>query len=152
MIAGFRTQADLLSVPCEAVIQRGLKEKVSLLLEGVHVQPDLLKQIPQDPDAVVVHVMLAVLKQKALKKRIKGRSTKVPQRRFERYLASFEDIWNLQTYLLDEADDNQIPIIVNDDKEHAIREIMKTVVDRLMDDFSSTPSEVFGQHPLARSH
>jgi len=67
MVAGFRTQAELLSVPCEAVIQRGLTERVSLILEGVHVQPNLLSQIPQEHDAVVVHVMMSVLKQKELK-------------------------------------------------------------------------------------
>jgi len=151
MVAGFRTQADLLSVPCEAVINRGLKERVSLLLEGVHVQPKLLSQIPQDQDAVVVHVMLAVLKQKELKKRIKGRSTKAPQRRSERYLSSFDDICRLQTYLLDEADQHEVPIIVNEDKEKAVREIMKIVVGRLKDEFSTTADEVFGRHLAAHN-
>lgn len=144
MIAGFRTQAHLLSVPCEAVIQRGLKEGVSLLLEGVHVQPNLLKQIPDDHGAVVVHVMLAVLKQKELKKRIKGRGTKIPQRRSERYIANFDEIWRLQTYLLDEADQHEVPIVVNTEKEKTSQAIMKIVVDRILDDFSSTPDQVFG--------
>ena len=148
IIAGFRTQADLLSVPCEAVIQRGLKEKVSLLLEGVHVQPSMLKQIPEDNDAVVIHVMLAVLKQKELKKRIKGRSTNVPQRRSERYLANFDAIWHLQTYLLDEADQHDVPIVVNDDKEKVMQEVMGIIVDHLVKNFSSTPKEVFGLHTL----
>ncbi|TNF93685.1 MAG: hypothetical protein EP297_12285 [Gammaproteobacteria bacterium] len=145
LIAGYRTQADLLSVPCEAVIQRGLKEKVSLLLEGVHVQPSLVNSISKEEDAVVVHVMLGVLKQKELKKRIKGRGTEVPQRRSERYLANFEDIWRLQAYLLDEADRNQVPIVVNSNKENALREVMKIVVDRLEDEFTSTPAAVFGR-------
>jgi len=149
MIAGFRTQADLLSVPCEAVIQRGLTEQVSLLLEGVHVQPNLLSQVPQDQDAVVVHVMMAVVKQKELKKRIKGRGLKVPQRRSERYLSNFDDICRLQSYLLDEADEHDVPIVVNDDKEKAIREVMKIVVAHLKEHFSSTPDEVFGRHIVA---
>jgi len=149
MITGYRSQAELLSVPCEAVIQRGLKERVSLILEGVHVQPHLLSQISQDQDAVVVHVMLAVLKQKELKKRIKGRSTKVPQRRSERYLSSFDDIFRLQAYLLDEADEHEVPIIVNEDKESVVNDVMKIIVDRLQEDFSSTPDEVFGRLPAA---
>ena len=149
VISGYRTQAELLSVPCEAVIQRGLKEKVSLLLEGVHVQPSMLKQIPEDNDAVVIHVMLAVLKQKELKKRIKGRSTSVPQRRSERYLANFEAIWHLQTYLLDEADQHDVPIVVNDDKDKVMQEVMGIIVDHLVKNFTSTPKEVFGLHTLS---
>jgi len=146
MVAGYRTQADLLSVPCEAVIQRGLTERVSLLLEGVHVQPNLLSKILQEQDAVVVHVMLAVVKEKELKKRIKGRGTKVPQRRSERYLSNFDDICRLQSYLLDEADEHDVPIVVNDDKEKAIHEVMKIVVAHLKERFSTTPGEVFGRH------
>ena len=150
MIAGFRTQANLLSVPCEAVIQRSLQERASLVLEGVHIHPSLLEQIPQDHDAVIVHVMLAMLKQKELKKRIKGRGAKIPERRSERYLAHFEDIWRLQTYLLDEADEHQLPIVLNDSKEGAIREIIKIIVDSLIKDFSSTPIKVFGRNSMAR--
>jgi 2-phosphoglycerate kinase len=152
LIAGYRTQADLLSVPCEAVIQRALKEKVSLLLEGVHVQPSMLKTIPKDQDAIVIHIMLGVLKQKELRKRIKGRGTEVPQRRSERYLANFEDIWRLQAYLLDEADLNRVPIVVNSSKESAMKEVMKIVVDRLEKEFSSTAAEVFGEeHKLDKA-
>lgn len=148
MLAGFRTQAHLLSVPCEAVIQRGLQERVSLLLEGVHVQPSLLEQIPQDHEAVIVHVMLAILKKKELKKRIKGRGGKNPHRRSERYLDNFEAIWHLQSHLLDEADQHDVPIVVNNNKDTAIREIMKIVVDSLMKDFSTTPVKVFGTNSM----
>ena len=114
----------------------------------MHVQPSLLQQIPEDNDAVVIHVMLAVLKQKELKKRIKGRSTNVPQRRSERYLANFEAIWYLQTYLLDEADQHDVPIVVNDDKDKVMQEVMGIIVDHLVKNFSSTPKEVFGLHTL----
>ena len=117
-------------------------------LEGVHVGPSLQDKIPKDTDAVVVHVMLAMLKQKELKKRIKGRTVEAPQRRSERYMANFEDIWALQAYLLDEADQAEIPIIVNDDKDRAMREIMKIVIRRLAGEFLTTPRDVFGgKHP-----
>jgi len=151
MVTGYRTQADLLSVPCEAVIQRGLTEGVSLLLEGVHIQPGFLSRISNAQDAVVIHVMMAVLKQKELKKRIKGRATKIPQRRSERYLTSIEDICGLQSYLLDEADQHDIPIIENNDKERAIQEITKIVLDNLQERFASTPDEVFGHNSTANA-
>ena len=145
LVAGYRTQADLLSVPCEAVIQRALKEKVSLLLEGVHIAPPLLQKVPKDSTVVAMHIMLAVLKQKELKKRIKGRSVEAPQRRSERYPDSFEDIWRLQAFLLDEADQAETPIVVNKEKEEAMQEIMKIVITRLTETHSASPREVFGK-------
>ncbi len=146
LVAGYRTQAELLSVPCEAVIQRALKERVSLLLEGVHIAPFLLHKIPKD--TLVVHIMLAILKRKDLKKRIKGRNVKVPQRRSQRYPASFEDIWRLQTFLLNEADQAEVPIVENKDKEETMREIMKIVINQLSKHYSASPKEVFGdKHP-----
>lgn len=147
LIAGYRTQAELLSVPCEAVIQRTLKEKVSLLLEGVHIAAPLLKKIPKD-NAVVVHIMLAVLKQKDLKKRIKGRNLKVPERKSAGFPDSFEDIWKLQTYLLDEADQEDVAIVDNLEKEETMREIMKIVMNQIAKKYSITPKKLFGDEYL----
>ena len=140
---GYRTQAELLSVPCEAVIQRAMGERVSLILEGVHVQPTLLDKINDDGAAVVVPVMLAVLKPEALRLRIRGRGTHAPQRRSERYLENFDAIWRLQSYLLSEADRCGMHIIANDDKEKVVNQIMRLIINRLAPGFSATPREVF---------
>lgn len=132
---GFLAQADLLSVAIEAVTTRALRERVSLILEGVHVHANLVERIPNDSDAVIAPIMLAVLKRRNLRERIKGRGTRAPQRRSARYLEHFDEIWQLQSFLLSEADRAKIPIIVNDDREQAIREIMRTVIDQLSKDF-----------------
>lgn len=141
---GYRSQTELLSVPCEAVIQRALKERVSLILEGVHVHPSLLDYIDRREDAVIVPIMLAVLKKDRLKKRLRGRGKRAPERGGKRYLSHFERIWDLQTYLLSEADQHGIPIIINDDREKATVEIMRTIIDVMAEGFSGTPVEVFG--------
>jgi len=85
---GYRSQADLLAVPCEAVLQRAIEESVPIILEGVHAHPDLMDRLPDDTDAIVVHATLAVLKSKELKARLRGRGTEVPQRRAKRYIRS----------------------------------------------------------------
>ena len=49
MIAeGYRSQVELLAVPCEAVLQRAVEECVPIILEGVHAHPDLLACIPEE--------------------------------------------------------------------------------------------------------
>ena len=143
LVDGYRAQADLLSVPCEAVIRRTLQEGTSLVLEGVHVQQELVSRIPKDSDAVVVFVMLAVLSPERLRERIARRGNEAHQRRAERYLENFEQIWRLQSHLLSEADRWHVPIVLNHNREQVIRDLMKTVVDRLLIDFSAAPQEVF---------
>lgn len=142
---GFHAQADLLSVACEGVVQRALRERVSLILEGVHICPSLLEKIHGaiDGNALVVPVMLAVLDRDELQERIRGRGVAAPQRRAKRYLESFDAIWRLQSVLLDEADAARVPILQNDDKDKVFREIMRHIIGLLSRDFSRGPAEVF---------
>jgi len=140
---GYCRQADILSVAIKAVLHRALHERVSVIVEGVHFHPSIIKNIMEPGDALVVPVMLAVLKKKRLQSRIKGRSTNVPQRRAERYLEHFDSIWKLQTFLLSEADQTDVPIITNTDRDDVFREIMLYTIDRLAADFNKTPEQVF---------
>lgn len=142
---GFVQQANLIHVACEAVINRAVQERVSLVLEGVHVLPSLQQRIPKETDALVVPVMLAVLKRGHLMRHIKGRGSGTSQRRSDRYLNNFEDIWRVQSYILSEADRTRTPIVVNSDKEDTIREIMRIIGDKLSQGFDRSPKDVFTQ-------
>jgi len=141
---GYCRQAEILSVAIKAVIHRALHERVSVIVEGVHFHPSIIKNIIEPSDALVVPVMLAILKKKNLQSRIKGRSTNVPQRRAEKYIEHFDSIWKLQTYLLSEADQADVPIIINTDRDDVFREIMLHTIDKLSEDFNKTPEQVFG--------
>ena len=145
VIDGYLQQANLIEVACQAVIERAIQERASLVLEGVHVLPLLQEKVPADTDAVVVPIMLGVLKQKHLMERIQGRGTSTPQRRSERYMDNFEDIWRVQTYILSEADRTGTAIVINRDKETTIRESMRIVGDSLAQNFNQSPEEYFMQ-------
>jgi len=141
---GYRSQVELLAVPCEAVLQRAVEECVPIILEGVHVHPDLLARAPGNSDVITVHVTLAVLKSKDLKSRLRGRGVEVPQRRTKRYLNNFESIWSLQSYLLSEADRCDVPIITNEDKDKSVLQIIRQVNGELARHFTGTAQQVFG--------
>ena len=145
VVDGYCTQADIMSVAIIAVIKRALRENVSLILEGVHLHPAYVETLVKSKEAVVIPVMLGVLKRKKLQQRIKGRSTKVPQRRAEKYLKHFESIWWLQSYLLSEADRVGCTIIINDSRNDVLREIMLTTINKLAEDFDKTPAQVFDE-------
>jgi 2-phosphoglycerate kinase len=144
LINGYRSQADLLAVAIEAVIQRALREQVSLILEGVHIHPAFMEKQGENNEAVVIPIMLGVLKRKQLQRRIHGRGTAAPLRRGDRYLQHFDEIWRLQSYLLSEADHANIPIVANIDRDKVFREIMRITIATLAKDFNNTPQAVFG--------
>ena len=143
LINGYRSQADLLAVAIEAVIQRALREQVSLILEGVHMHPAIVENLTKNNNAVVIPIMLGVLKRKQLQRRIHGRGTDVPQRRGDRYLKHFDEIWRLQSYLLSEADHANIPIVTNSSRDKVFREIMRITIEILTEDFDKTAQAVF---------
>ncbi len=141
---GYLTQAEMVSVACTAVIQRAIKERVSLVLEGIHVHPLLLNRIPHDTDAIIVPIMLGMLRSKELKHRLHGRGKRTPGRRARRYLENFDAIWALQEFLLSEADDSSFAIIQNDDADETMREVLSIIMARLAEAFAGTPEEVLG--------
>jgi 2-phosphoglycerate kinase len=140
----------LLAVACEAVMARAVEESVPLILEGVHAHPDLIKRAPTNSDAVLVQVMLAVLRSKDLRARLRGRGVEVPQRRAKRYLNKFESIWALQSFLLSEADRCEVPIITNQDKDRSVMQVILHVNQELTRQFHGTPETVFGAAVVAQ--
>jgi 2-phosphoglycerate kinase len=143
LVNGYRSQADLLAVAIEAVTQRALRERVSLILEGVHIHPAIEEKLSKHDDAVVIPIMLGVLKRKQLQQRIRGRGSDVPERRASRYLKHFDEIWRLQSYLLSEADRANKPIVINNDRDKVFREIMRITIETLAEDFTASPQDVF---------
>lgn len=141
---GYRVQAELLAVACEAVIQRAIRESVPLILEGVHVHPNLLQRFRDHAEAIAVHVTLAVMNAEELKSRLHGRGAEEPHRHARRYMERFDSIWRLHSFLLAEAERCDTPIIPNDDKEAAVFQITGTINSELSRRFSGSPAAVFG--------
>jgi len=147
IVSGYRSQTELLTVACEAVVQRAVRERVSMVLEGVHIDATTVKRLRGSGDVVVVPVTLAIIKPDVLRKRIRGRGTSATQRRAQRYLKNFDAIWQLQSYLLSEADKEQMSIVINDEREHTIAEVLRIISDMLSAKLEPSLKRVF---PAAR--
>jgi 2-phosphoglycerate kinase len=140
MIAGYLSQAEQVGVGIEGVLRRAENEQVSLIIEGVHVHPALQEQIASDSDALVVPLIIGVLRKKRLRKRLIGRGQQISSRRSERYIENFEHIWELQSFLLSEADHFNVPIIENTEEEDTMRAIMHTISDRVAEEMEHVPA------------
>ena len=146
MVDGFLMQAAEVGVGIEGVFRRAVRERVSLVIEGVHLHPRMQRTMASGKDAVVVPVLLATTRKKVLQKNLKGRGVQVPSRRAERYLEGFEQIWELQNFLLSEADDHDVPIITETDPDEMVRRIMRVIADRLKGEYSGDPALVLPRH------
>ncbi len=126
LLQGFHRQVELVELACCAVLQRAVDERVSVILEGVHIRPSLLHHLSTD-DAVIAPFMLGVLDKPTLVSHIKRRKTETEALRAARYLEKIDDIWQLQSALLSEADNADIQILNNLASENTVREMIKTI-------------------------
>jgi len=134
LVSGFKMQSDMVSVACEAVLNRAINERVSMILEGVHLGPSLYRKM-RKVDAIVVPIMLSVLDQKRLKRNFKGRSKDAEKRAAKRYLDNFDMIWQLQATILSDADAADIEIVDNVDIDETISDICRTVTETMEADY-----------------
>lgn len=133
VITGFQSQFAAMKLALEATINRAIRERHHLILEGVHVVPTELNLDIRNQDAILVPMKLAVMKKSWLRKQLKRRDRENGGSPNSRYLEKLDDIWELQSWLLSLADRAGIPIIqnwliedtVNEALEHVTKVIMK---------------------------
>jgi 2-phosphoglycerate kinase len=131
VIAGFLAQYANIRAALEATVARAIKERHDIIVDGVHVMPMELDLARASEVAVVVPVMLAVTTQQQLANQLTWRSREQPDRGSSRYLEKLDAIWELQSFLLNLADDARIPIIANWTIEDTVRDITLEVNQRI---------------------
>jgi 2-phosphoglycerate kinase len=132
VITGFLSQINTMQPALDAAISRASLESQHLILEGVHVLPTHLSLKDVSGDVIVIPIMLATMDKASLRKRFKARARISEERKAEKYLNHIDDIWELQSYLLDEADRVGVPIIANQAIEETISEVLKIISDTII--------------------
>jgi 2-phosphoglycerate kinase len=132
VIAGFLSQFVTMKPALGAAISRAVKERHDLIIEGVHIAPSMLDLEEAQKNALVVSLMLATMEKAALEKQLKRRGREKSGRQASRYLKHIDDIWELQSYLLSEADNAGVPIITNWHIDTTVREVLNLVMAKVM--------------------
>jgi 2-phosphoglycerate kinase len=124
VIDGFLAQFEAVRQGLVATVNRAVKENQDMIVDGVHVLPNRLKfDIPREL-AIVIPLMLVVTNKKTLGKRLKLRAKEQPGRASTRYLKRLDQIWQLQSFLIAEAERQGIPLISNDSMEKTLEEVL----------------------------
>jgi 2-phosphoglycerate kinase len=132
VITGFLSQFLTMKPALGAAVSRAVKESHDLIIEGVHIAPTLLDLKHAQENAIVVRLMLAVMEKTLLEKQLMRRGRERTGRQASRYLERINDIWELQSYLLSEADNGGVPIIPNRQVDATVGEVMKLIMAKIM--------------------
>lgn len=130
MIAGFRAQSDTLAATVDAVIKRSVRERASIIIEGIHIHPDYYRRVIRE-EAVVIPFLLINPSTEKLKKHFLRRGELAPSRGATRYMDNFSAIWQIQDYLVGEAERCGVPSILNMDMDETLQTVIDVITRRL---------------------
>ena len=131
---GFDRQADEVEVAIKALLDRAQKEQASIIVEGVHVRPSIIKRLNLESDVILIHVVLMVDRQKTLKQFFKGRSVTTRRRPGDHYLNNIDAIWALQSVIVSEANECNVPVVINEEEEtNTMVRIFSVIASRVAD-------------------
>ncbi len=139
---GYLTQAERVGVAISAVMTRAVTEGVSVIIEGIHMHPQLMRDLDKETDAIVVPILIAVPKRKNLRKQLKGRGQQISSRRSQRYMDNFDSIWALQSFLIEEAEQYDVTIVPNSELEDTTALVKEMIAEVLAEHFDGSPSKI----------
>jgi 2-phosphoglycerate kinase len=146
VITGFVSQFAAMKPALEATVKRAIEERHHLILEGVHVISTELEFSAGDARALIVPFTLATMTKDLLSRQVKRRGREKSEHQTSRSLQHLDDIWELQSWLLSEADKAGIDIIQNWYIEDTVREAMDLVIRKIMERYPPHPDgEVWEQ-------
>jgi 2-phosphoglycerate kinase len=103
ILAGFIHHVDTVCVGIEAVIERALKEGISIIIEGVHIVPGFIKKELIEKNNVVLFTLM-VSDEEIHKGRFYSRSRQLWSRRpLQLYLDNFDSIRKTQNYFINQG-------------------------------------------------
>jgi len=128
VVVGFREQAQKIAVGVHALFDRAVAENTSMLIEGANLVPGMLDLARYADQAHVSFIMTGTLDRDAYRSRFAMRSAKARGRSADRYLEHFDDILEIQNYLLAEAESHGLPIVDNLHFDTAVVAVIRSVI------------------------
>jgi len=126
-IDGFLDQTRNVLVGVDAAIERALTEGWSMVLEGVHLVPGMVRS--RIEGALVVHVVLHIENEDVHRLNFQVRDAATGGvRPMERYLSRLGDIRRIQDFLVARSEANGVPVLEGTNPERATAEVMELVL------------------------
>jgi 2-phosphoglycerate kinase len=144
-LLGFMEQVEMVSVGVRAIVDRAIKEQISMVVEGVHMVPGMLGlRAGQEglSDALLLSLVVVVKEEALHRSHFLVREQQTSGRRMlARYLQGFADIRKIQDFILERAQTEGTLIVDNVN----IDDTVGTVVDALYEVIEQTEVHA-GEH------
>lgn len=139
LISGFCLQAQQVSVGVKAVVDRAVKERTSMIIEGVHLFPYMQQTLQEGAKrAYHIPITLSLMNDKHHKDRFLERGKGNELRKKEPYLRSFENIRSIHEYCISESENNEIEVVDNEDFDETTNTLMQLIINTLQEQVKST--------------
>lgn len=144
VIMGFREQTAAVATGIKALIERATLERVSLMVEGVHIVPGYIDPT-QFQNAVVVPLVITVDDEDAHRSHFYIREVQTDGTRpFEKYRANFGNIRLLGHYIEDLAREHGIACIHSHELDRTVADTLEIVVNAVIG--GQEPQEEAARH------
>lgn len=128
VLLGFKDHVETVSVGVNGVVERAIKEGISIVIEGVHIVPGFISEdLLNTPN---VHMfILSLSDEKVHKSRFYSRCRQLWARRpLKRYLKHFTGIRRTHDYIVGEAHIHNVPVIENIDVTRTIDSMIEEIL------------------------
>ena len=126
-IVGFVEQCRHVCVGVDAAMERALAEGWSMVLEGVHLVPGLVRA--ELPGALVAHVVVEIEDEEVHRVHFHVRDlTTGGIRAMDKYLEHIDDIRRIQTYVVGRARRHGVRVVENTNVERTIDQVIELVM------------------------
>ena len=139
LIGGFCLQAQQVSVGVKAVVDRAVKEKTSMIIEGIHLLP-YMQQILKEGTKRAYHIpiTLSLMNEKHHKDRCFERGKNNELRKIDPYLRSFENIRIIHEFCTSESEHYEIEVVDNEDFDETTNTLTQLIINTLQEQVNST--------------
>ena len=139
LIGGFCLQAQQVSVGVKAVVDRAIKEKTSMIIEGIHLLP-YMQQILKEGTKRAYHIpiTLSLMNEKHHKDRFFERGKSNELRKIEPYLHSFENIRIIHEFCTSESEHYEIEVVDNEDFDETTNTLIQLIINTLQEQVNSS--------------
>ncbi len=141
LIGGFCLQAQQVSVGVKAVVDRAIKEKTSMIIEGIHLLP-YMQQILKEGTKRAYHIpiTLSLMNEKHHKDRFVERENNNEYRKIDPHLRSFENIRIIHEFCTSESEHYEIEVVDNEDFDETTNTLTQLIINTLQEQVNSALS------------
>ena len=139
LIGGFCLQAQQVSVGVKAVVDRAVKEKTSMIIEGIHLLPYMQQLLKEGTKrAYHIPITLSLMNEKHHKDRFFERGKNNEMRKIDPHLRSFENIRILHEFWTSESEHFDIEVVDNEDLDETTNTLTQLIINTLQEQVNST--------------